>query len=398
MAATNDGPGVFGVLLHELRVAAGLSQEELAEKAGLSRRGISDLERGARRVPHPATVRSLADALGLDGADRVRLLTRVHASTQSAPRGDSTTDKPSGMTTLDTQSHGVPLVGRVDEWQQLLSCWHAAANGAPGLVILGGEPGIGKTRLAEELLTWARGHGAGTAAARAYAAEGNLSYGPVADWLRSETLRDAVRGLDDTVLAWVARLLPELLTNAPNHEPEQGNADPRQRQLFFRSLAQATLSTDRPLLLVLDDPQWCDRDTLEWLHFLLRFDSGAALQIVGTLRTAEVDPQHPLISLLVDLRRTGQVTEIPLGPLRRSEVNELATAIAGRELEAVELARLLRRHGRAAPICGRNHPRRFGSRRDFRGEGIGRAAHRATAAEGACSHCRATCPAFRTRA
>jgi len=57
MGAT-DGPGPFGVLLLRYRMAAGLSQEDLAERAGLSRRGISDLERGARRAPHPATARA----------------------------------------------------------------------------------------------------------------------------------------------------------------------------------------------------------------------------------------------------------------------------------------------------------------------------------------------------
>src|SRR5919199_656359 len=68
--ATADGPGPFGGLLQQYRAAAGLSQEELAERAGLSRRGISDLERGQRRAPHPATIRRLADALNLGEPER----------------------------------------------------------------------------------------------------------------------------------------------------------------------------------------------------------------------------------------------------------------------------------------------------------------------------------------
>src|SRR5438270_8817448 len=64
----------FRVLLQRYRAAAGLSQEELAERAGLSRRGISDLERGQRRSPHPSTVRRLAEALGLRAQDRAELL------------------------------------------------------------------------------------------------------------------------------------------------------------------------------------------------------------------------------------------------------------------------------------------------------------------------------------
>src|SRR5579859_5160783 len=85
MGAT-DGSASFGVLLR-YRLAAGLSQEELAERAGLSRRGVSDLERAVRRTPYPATVRRLAEALGLDSAERAGLLSSVRAAsdTQSAP-------------------------------------------------------------------------------------------------------------------------------------------------------------------------------------------------------------------------------------------------------------------------------------------------------------------------
>src|SRR5919206_1482884 len=71
----------FGVLPQQYRLGAGLSQEELAERAGLSRRGISDLERGARRLPHPATVRRLAEALNLGLAERATLLAGASAGT-----------------------------------------------------------------------------------------------------------------------------------------------------------------------------------------------------------------------------------------------------------------------------------------------------------------------------
>jgi len=67
--ATTRRPGSFGTLLQRYRAAAGLSQEELAERAGLSRRGKADLERGARRSPHPATVRQLATSLRLGQAE-----------------------------------------------------------------------------------------------------------------------------------------------------------------------------------------------------------------------------------------------------------------------------------------------------------------------------------------
>jgi transcriptional regulator with XRE-family HTH domain len=75
-----ERPGAFGVLLRQHRAAAGLSQEELAERAGLSRRGISDLERGIRRAPHAGTVRRLAEAMELDRHTRAELLARCCSS------------------------------------------------------------------------------------------------------------------------------------------------------------------------------------------------------------------------------------------------------------------------------------------------------------------------------
>src|SRR5262249_20697149 len=75
MATATQGTNQpFGAQLQRHRLLAGLSQEELAERSGLSRRGITDLERGARRMPHPATVRRLADALGLAEPERADLL------------------------------------------------------------------------------------------------------------------------------------------------------------------------------------------------------------------------------------------------------------------------------------------------------------------------------------
>src|SRR5438105_3660581 len=83
---TPDRPRPFAALLQQYRAAAGFSQEELAERAALSRRGISDLERGERRSPHPETVRRLVDALNLDLTQRAALLASVHAATRVVGR------------------------------------------------------------------------------------------------------------------------------------------------------------------------------------------------------------------------------------------------------------------------------------------------------------------------
>jgi hypothetical protein len=81
-----------------------------------------------------------------------------------------------------------------------------------------------------------------------------------------------------------------------------------------------------PLLLVLDDLQWCDRETLEWLHYLLRFDPHQRLLVVGTARLGEIDAEHPLR----ELRRSAELTEFELAPLDVHETAQLAQQVAER--------------------------------------------------------------------
>ncbi len=100
------------------------------------------------------------------------------------------------------------------------------------------------------------------------------------------------------------------------------------------------LGTHGPLLLLLDDLQWCDRETLAWVHYLLRFDPQAPLLIVGTLRAEELTNEHPLQSLLATLRREGQLTQIGLERLTAAEAATLAAQLAGRQLDAEVATRL----------------------------------------------------------
>ena len=135
----SEGTATFGEMLRRLRTAAALSQEELAERAGLSQRGISDLERGARRAPHLSTVRLLAGGLALCPADREALLTAARPAT------------PTGSTKVALPGHAplplplAPLVGRERELADLASLLGPVKS---RLVTLTGPGGIGKTRLA----------------------------------------------------------------------------------------------------------------------------------------------------------------------------------------------------------------------------------------------------------
>src|SRR5579859_4149348 len=137
--ARADGPGPFGVLLQRYRLAAGFSQVEIAARSGLSRRGIADLERGARRAPHPATARRLAEALGLNDDDRATLL--VAGQRDNAPLAALT-----GLSASALPVELTSFVGREDESHAIRERLHVAR-----MLTLVGPGGIGKTRLALEL-------------------------------------------------------------------------------------------------------------------------------------------------------------------------------------------------------------------------------------------------------
>ena len=184
------------------------------------------------------------------------------------------------------------------------------------------------------MLQWGRRQGYRTAAARCYAAEGALAYAPIVAWLRAEAVFKHLARLDDTWLSELGRLLPEALTVRSGVPAPASLRERWQRQRFFEALAHAFLAGNAPLLLLIDDLQWADRDTLEWLHFLLRFDARACLLVVATVRTEEVDDTHPLHELLLTLRSEQLATIIELGPLNAGETAALAAAVAGRQLVA----------------------------------------------------------------
>jgi DNA-binding SARP family transcriptional activator len=221
----------------------------------------------------------------------------------------------------------LPLVGRTAEWQAIQSIWKTAASGNPRMLVICGEAGIGKTRLAEELIDWAARQGIRTAAAHCYASEGALPYAPIVEWLRASSPPH----LDKVWLTELARLLPELLKDKSTPPPPLSEA--WQRLRLFEALARATLSDRQKTLLLIEDLHWCDQDTLEWLHYLLRFDLHAPLLVVGTVRSEEMAANPAYGQLLAGLQQHGNPVEIELGPLSETETVQLAAHVAGKNLE-----------------------------------------------------------------
>jgi tetratricopeptide (TPR) repeat protein len=218
-----------------------------------------------------------------------------------------------------------PLVGRSAERTRLIEVWRACEVGRAQFALVSGEAGIGKTRLVEELAAWCAQRGAAVAEARSYPAEGALAYGPVAAWLRAEALVARRVRLDRRRLTELARVLPEVAL-MPDPLPED-----EQRRRLFDALAAAIAGSGGPLLLIADDLHWADRETLQFLHYLLRSAPNAPLLVAATARTEEID--GALAELVSALRATERLEEVELGRLSREET----AVLAGPDIDAERL-------------------------------------------------------------
>src|SRR5215207_7134500 len=134
----------FGTALRHYRVSAGLSQEGLAERAGLSVRGISDLERGARTFPRLETVRMLADALELSDRDRAALLAAARPELETETTSPAPSRQERTVTIRPLPIPPTRLLGRDDEIRHVVELFR---GGKTRLITLTGQGGIGKSRL-----------------------------------------------------------------------------------------------------------------------------------------------------------------------------------------------------------------------------------------------------------
>ena len=166
-----------------------------------------------------------------------------------------------------------PLLGRTTELSTLIKVYHNAQRGQTQVVLLEGEAGIGKTRLATEFLAWAEMEGADVLQGRAFETGGHLPYQPVIEALRPRIERENAPDdlLSDIWLAELTRLLPELCDRYPDLPAPQGDKSVARNRLFeaVARLGQA-LAARTPLVLFIDDVQWADAASLDVFHYLAR--------------------------------------------------------------------------------------------------------------------------------
>jgi DNA-binding SARP family transcriptional activator len=233
---------------------------------------------------------------------------------------------------VPTLTPEIPLVGREEERKQMFRVWEKVKMGNARILFVYGEMGIGKTRLVEEMIQYLSRQGFVTATSRCYPTEGDLPYSPISDLLKNNTIYPILSGLKDIWQIEIARLLPELLEEHTNLSLPDPLSENWQKHRFFKALVKIFLTVSQPILLFIDDLHWADPETIEWLHYLLRFRPHARILIVTTARTEELTMNRELLSFLLELRRNDHLVEIELGSMSPEQTATLAQSVAGCEI------------------------------------------------------------------
>jgi hypothetical protein len=300
------------------------------------------LQRQADEALFPARERdrAIAGEVGLRGGTG-----GLPCAGESAP---GSSGRPRGRVPLPSvlaRVERAPFVGRARSLCQLGARWEEAARNEGGLVVVAGDPGIGKTRLAARFAAAAHAEGAVVLYGRAD--EDRVSpYQPFVEALRHYAARRpglaAETGVPVAAARELARLVPELGPSAPAVIGRGNERECSRHQLFdavVRLLLHAAHSGR--LLLVLEDLQWADVSTVLLLRQLLRRGAESPLLVVVTYRDLEADATGPLARLLTDLRREAAFDMLRLGGLQRSEAAALVAARRGRDRRDGALARRL---------------------------------------------------------
>lgn len=238
------------------------------------------------------------------------------------------------------RSTTVPLVAREAEVSRFRRALDAAAGGRPGVLLVGGDAGVGKTRLVTHLAGLAEQSGACVVVAHCMdLGDVGIPYLPFSEALG--LLRDDGGPVDAAIAQRpaLARLLD------PAGVPS-GVADAAERLQLFDGIASALAaagSSGAPLVLVVEDLHWAEPSTRDVLRFLVTRLRSEHLLVVGTFRADDVDRRHPLRPLLAELYRLSAVERLDLDPFTEAELREFTTAVAEAPLPDAEFDQVLRR-------------------------------------------------------
>jgi DNA-binding CsgD family transcriptional regulator len=236
------------------------------------------------------------------------------------------------------------FVGRSEELAALQAAADQARAGVGSVVLVGGEAGMGKSRLIAELGAQAVSRGTTLLVGECLPlAEGELPYAPVVGALRSLVDQRGAAELDALLPAHaeLAALMPELA----GERAASPSTPPGSQARLFEQMAALLVSTARaaPLVVVIEDFQWADRSTGDFLAFLVRATRREPIALIVSYRSDELDRRHPLRPVVMELERSGRAVRVELRPFTRQELDEQVTAILERSPPSTLIEELLTR-------------------------------------------------------
>ena len=313
---------------------------------------------------------------------------RRRRSKDKSPADQAQADNPAGQAALPVAAEGTPtsivdmpaspphelFVGRHRELGVLTGALQDVFAGRGRMVMLAGEPGIGKTRTIQELASRASSMGFAVLWGRCYEDSGTPPYWP---WI--EVIRTQIRALDTEQLishtgpgaADIAEIVPEVKTRLPDIQPSAVSEPEQSRFRLFDSITAflTNSSQSQPLVLALEDLHWADTSSLRLLEFLVSRIASSRLMVVGAYRSSGLSPEHPLNETLANLsaepifrletlrrfstEETGSLIEATVGVAPTPElILQVQQHTEGNPLFVSEVVRLLEEKGHLASAEG----------------------------------------------
>ena len=336
----------FGYWLRRRRKALDLTQKALAASVACSRFAIRKIEADERR-PSRRLAERLAEKLAIPAQEREAFLDAAR-SVRAAERLQ-VDEIPLSSNDKETS----PFVGRGPEFGLLIGLLARLTAGSGHVVLLEGEPGIGKSRLMRELDRYCRARGLCTLDTNCYEIERAMPYQPVID-LVGKALEaaptEALQKLAPVSLAEIAALVPSVAERVAVPSLSADFPEARQARLF-RAIAQlfSALAAGRQLVLMIDDLQWADDASAQFVHYLARQATRGPLLLVCAYRD-EIESHERLAALVQSLRREAHARHVPLARLRPADTEALVERLGDPALRSAGLAERLHRETDGNPF------------------------------------------------